>query len=175
LIQKKFTEKKTVLMVPRQLFFVSDWVDVVWDTGEGQMYRMGADGKYDLSILSGRSFSSASHLAPHFSRSVSSPAAVLASGVVISGANKISATTKSESAVVYTSSISRNTRPVPNRVSSSTLSLPETSGRRVDLTSGTDSASVLTDQTVSAEQLDRPADVRFIFENCGIHADVTFF
>ncbi|OQV15075.1 E3 ubiquitin-protein ligase HECTD1 [Hypsibius exemplaris] len=148
-----------------------DWVDVIWDSGEGQMYRMGADGKYDLSVLSMRSFSAASHLASPFSRSVSSPAAVLASGAGISRANKLTTLLSADHhhhatvapPQVYTSTMAaRVARPAPSRVSSSTLSLPETSdGRHVQLmSSGVEAGNpgVMTEQTVSAEQLDRPVE-----------------
>ena len=146
----------------------------MWDSGDGHMYRMGADGKFDLSILSMRSFTSASQLTSHFSRSVSSPAAntstlltsSLGGTAVISRANKFSTMPPGEptTPLVYTSSITRVVRPAAQqRVSASTLSLPETTAgshnRRGHLAGLDGGSSVLTEQTVSADQLDRAVEV----------------
>ncbi|XP_055340872.1 E3 ubiquitin-protein ligase HECTD1-like [Paramacrobiotus metropolitanus] len=124
-----------------------DWVDVLWDHGEGHTYRMGADGKFDLHILTVRDVGALSSLFPQFARSISSPLSATGYSFPISHANRMAIAAES----------SRNMRTTHSRTTSSTLSLPETSlGFSL---SNLPAVNVTEQAAVSADELHRATDM----------------
>lgn len=131
--------------------FLSEWVDVVWDNGEGHTYRMGADGKFDLHILTVRELASVMDSTSGSARTLASPVTAGGYSFVVSGANRTSH-------VVEPTVSTRGSRPVHSRATSSTLSLPETSANFGSSAGGSS-------QAVSSDQLHRAVEVRGFLSN----------
>ncbi len=106
------------------------WIDVTWDHGGSNSYRMGAEGKFDLK------------LAPSYESSLRSPPSASSRSMFTSP--------KSETKTVGSGSSSKSKVSACSRKASSTSSLPEAT---TSVTDGAKSLMESFEQTVSADNL----------------------
>ncbi|XP_045592410.2 E3 ubiquitin-protein ligase HECTD1 isoform X16 [Procambarus clarkii] len=98
------------------------WIDVTWDHGASNSYRMGAEGKYDLKLAPGYDpeFPQVSTVASTMSSTSSNTATT-----VTSSASIATITTAIKSTKVVSTDVTRGTSVLTSRKCSSTPSLPQ--------------------------------------------------